>query len=94
MLIDHDALVRHATAIKGQAEEVKALLENHRAELQKAKEHFMVRHKAATDKMTEDHRVLVEGISALQSELDEAIDKIAGQKPTAEKEAADVPQEG
>jgi len=97
MLIDTEALVRHASAVKTQADEVKAVLVNHRAELQKAKEHFMARHRAAVDLATKDSQALVEGITALQNELDEAIGKIAGQepwKPEAEKETTDVPQEG
>ena len=83
MLIDTDALVKHASAVRDQGQEVKALLENHRAELQKAKEHFI-----------KDHRVLVDGLSALQKELDEAIAKIAGAKPAPEKETTDGTQEG
>lgn len=98
MLIDTAALVKHATVVAAQGQEFKALLENHRAELQKAKEHFIKIHRAAIDKMTADHRSLVDGLTTLQNELDEAIAKIAGeeyQKPMpTEKETTDVTQEG
>ena len=92
MLIDTEALVRHASAVKTQADEVRAVLVNHRAELQKAKEHFMARHKAAVELAHKDQQALVDGITALQNELDEAIAKIAGQepwKPEANKEPSD-----
>lgn len=96
MLIDTDALVKHATSVAAQGQEFKAMLENHRAELQKAKEHFIKIHRASMEKATADHRALVDGLTTLQDELDEAIAKMVGQeyqKP-AKTEVSDATQEG
>lgn len=97
MLIDTEALVRHASAVKTQASEVASMLANHRARLSAAREHAAKQFKAQIEVMTADHAAFNADIDELWKQIDDAVMKLSGMepaKPKAEKETTDVPQEG
>jgi phosphoribosylaminoimidazole carboxylase (NCAIR synthetase) len=97
MLIDTEALVRHASAVKTQASEVASMLAHHRARLTDARQHAAKQFKAQVDMMTADHEAFNADIEELWKQIDDAVMKLSGMepaKPTPEKEPADEKQEG
>lgn len=89
MLIDTEALVRHASAVKTQASEVANMLANHRARLAEARQHAAKQYKAHMDMLTADHETFKADIEELWKQIDDAVAKLSGMEPaklTAEKE--------